>query len=51
MRREVDSLPFTAEGYNRAKAILTEKYGKESEIVKVYVKRDPESDSHLVSRP
>ena len=38
VKREVDSLPFTPEGYNRAKAILTEKYGKESEIVKAYVK-------------
>jgi hypothetical protein len=38
VKREVDALPFTSEGYNRAKAILTEKYGKESEIVKAYVK-------------
>ena len=38
VRREVESLPFTNEGYNRAKAILKEKYGKESEIVKAYVK-------------
>ena len=34
----VDSLPFSSEGYNRAKAILQEKFGKESEIVKSYVK-------------
>ncbi|XP_068704539.1 uncharacterized protein [Montipora foliosa] len=32
----IEALPFTAEGYNRAKSILTEKYGKESEIVKAY---------------
>ena len=38
VRREVDSLPLTAEGYNRARAIVSEKYGKESEIVKAYVK-------------
>jgi hypothetical protein len=38
VRREVESLPFTSEGYNRAKAILEEKYGKESELVKSYVK-------------
>lgn len=38
VRREVEALPFTPEGYNRAKAILTEKYGKESEIVKAYGK-------------
>ncbi len=31
---EVQSQPFTPEGYNRAKAILEEKYGKESEIKK-----------------
>ena len=34
----VESLPFSAEGYNRAKSILQDKYGKESEIVKCYVK-------------
>ena len=34
----VESLPFSPEGYNRAKAILQDKYGKESEIVKCYVK-------------
>ena len=38
VRREVQSLPFTSEGYNRAKAILEGKYGKESELVKSYVK-------------
>ena len=36
--REVESLPFTPEGYNRATAILEEKYGKESELVKSYVR-------------
>lgn len=34
----MESLPFTSEGYNRAIAILKEKYGKKSEIVKAYVK-------------
>ena len=38
VRRDVESFPFTSEGYNRAKAILCEKYGKESEIVKAYSK-------------
>ena len=38
VRRDVESLPFTSKGYNRAKAILCEKYGKESEIVKAYSK-------------
>ena len=34
----VEVLPFTAEGYNRAKLILLSNYGKESEITKAYVK-------------
>ena len=38
VRREVEFLPLTNEGYNRAKAILNEKYGNESVIVKAYVK-------------
>ena len=36
VKRTIDALPFTSEGYNRAKSILVEKYGKESEIVKAY---------------
>ena len=39
VRRDVESLLFTSEGYNRAKAILKEKYGKESEVVKAYSKK------------
>ena len=38
VKRCVEALPFTPEGYNRAKAILKDKYGKESEIVNSYVK-------------
>lgn len=38
IKHVVDSLPFTTEGYNRAKAVLQERYGKESEIVKSYIK-------------
>ena len=38
IKHVVDSLPFTPEGYNRAKSILQERYGKESEIVKSYIK-------------
>ena len=38
VRRDVESLPFTSEGYYRAKAILCEKYGNESEIVKAHSK-------------
>ena len=38
VKRAVETLPFTPEGYNRAKAILQDRFGKESEIVKAYVK-------------
>ena len=38
VRRTIEALPFTPEGYNRAKSILNERFGKESEIVKAYVK-------------
>ena len=38
VRRTIEALPFTSEGYNRAKSILQEKYGKESEIIKAYTK-------------
>ena len=36
MRKVVEALPYSAEGYNRAVAILKEKYGKEREILKAY---------------
>ena len=38
VKRCVEALPFTPEGYNRAKAILQDKHGKVPEIVKCYVK-------------
>ena len=38
MRLLIDGLPFTSEGYERAKAILQTKYGKPSEIVTAHVK-------------
>jgi len=38
VRRCVEALPFSSEGYNRAKAILNDRYGKESEIINSYVK-------------
>ena len=38
IKHNIDSLPFTVEGYNRAKSILKDCYGKESEIIKSYVK-------------
>lgn len=37
--KTVEALPFTTEGYNRAKSILKEKYGKDSEIIKAYTKQ------------
>lgn len=38
IKHVIDSFKFTLEGYNRAKAILASRYGKESEIVKSFVK-------------
>ncbi|CAB4034174.1 Pol poly, partial [Paramuricea clavata] len=38
VKRVVEALPFTPEGYNRAKSILKDRFGKESEIEKAYVK-------------
>ena len=37
MRTLIDGLPFSTEGYERAKTILKSKYGKKSEIVNAYV--------------
>lgn len=34
----VEALPFNSEGYNQAKALLQDRYGKDSEIIKAYVK-------------
>ena len=38
VRNAIDGLPFTVEGYERAKSILKSKYGKPCEIVHAYVK-------------
>ena len=38
VRKCIDGLPFTAEGYEKAKAILIKRYGNVSEVVKAYVK-------------
>ena len=38
VKTTVEALPFTAGGYNRAKSILLSNHGKESEVIKVYVK-------------
>ena len=37
VRQSVERLPFSTEGYERAKNILSTKYGKTSEIVNAYV--------------
>ena len=37
IRALVDGLPFTTEGYERAKNILKSKYGKESEVVNAHI--------------
>ena len=37
VRADIDGLPLTIEGYERAKNILKGEYGKTSEIVKAYV--------------
>ena len=36
VRRTVEALPFTSEGYNRAKSILKEKHGKNSDSQSLY---------------
>ena len=37
MRTGIDGLPFSSEGYERARNILKSRYGKTSEIVNAYV--------------
>ena len=37
IRKEIDGLPFSFEGFERAKNILKRKYGKPSEVVNVHV--------------
>ena len=39
VRLLVDGLPFSSEGYERAKNILTTKYGQASEVVNAYVQK------------
>ncbi len=39
VRKTIEALPFTSEGYNRAMSILQERFGKESEIIKAYSKQ------------
>ena len=37
VRLLIDGLPFTSEGYARAKSILTSRYGKPSEVAAAYI--------------
>ena len=37
IRKEIDGLPFSSEGYERAKNILKRKYGKPSKVVNAHV--------------
>ena len=37
-KRSIEALPHTLEGYNRAISILKDRFGKESEVVKTFVK-------------
>lgn len=39
VKTAIDGLPFTTEGYRRAKNILESKYGQMSEIVNAYVQK------------
>ena len=50
-KRAIEALPFTAEGYNRAISILQDRFGKESEIVKTYVKEILELPHAATSDP
>ena len=38
VRQDIDGLPFTDEGYERAKIILKEEYGNSSDIINIYIK-------------
>ena len=37
-KRSIEALPHTSEGYNQAISILKDRFGKESEVVKTFVK-------------
>ncbi|XP_046862875.1 uncharacterized protein LOC124456481 [Xenia sp. Carnegie-2017] len=38
VKRQIESLPFITEGFYRAESILKAQYGKNSEIIKAYIK-------------
>ena len=39
VKHSIEGLPFLSKGYNRAKSILLDKYGKDSEIIKDYTQQ------------
>ena len=39
VKHSIEGLLFSSEGYNRAKSILLDKYGKDSEIIKAYTQQ------------
>ena len=39
VRKCVEGLPLSSEGYNRAKSILQDKYGKDLEVIKAYTRQ------------
>ena len=39
VKKSIEGLPFSNEGYNRAKSILLDKHGKDSEIIKAYTQQ------------
>ena len=39
VRNLIDGLPFTADGYQKAKDLLSRRYGKTSEVVGSYVRK------------
>ena len=51
VREEIDGLPFSADGYEKAKTILKNEYGKESEIVHAYVRNIAALPSITGSQP
>ena len=44
-RKTIEALPHTAERYNRAISILKDRFGKESKVVKTFVKEIPTANT------
>ena len=51
VRTEIDRLPFTTEGYERAKNILTSEYRRDNEIVNAYIQSIMELSVITETRP